>query len=284
MKVGLYQCRCTPGDHESNIRKVLDGLRQADEAGIQILAFPECFLTGYQNNEAAVRASAWRADGPEMAAFIERTAEFNATLIVGFNELRDGDLYNTAIVLERGRRLGTYSKCTAYMPFHKQGRDFPVFESKGLTFGVVLCSDGGYIEPTRILALKGAKAVFAPHFNYIEPAILIDHFQAVRADHTARARENSIYFVRANSVGEGRDPGMDFEGVGYGDSYIIDPMGEMVTRSRRGRECLVYADIDPEAYPDPSWGVWRSLYSAREFGEQLRRAVESRGTEAGPGA
>ena len=45
-------------------------------------------------------------------------------------------------------------------------REFPVFTHNGLTFGVVICSDGGYIEPARLLAIKGAKVIFAPHFNY----------------------------------------------------------------------------------------------------------------------
>ena len=35
------------------------------------------------------------------------------------------------------------------------GRHFPVFERDGFMFGVVICADGGYVEPSRILALKG---------------------------------------------------------------------------------------------------------------------------------
>ena len=36
-----------------------------------------------------------------------------------------------------------------------------------MKFGVIICADGGYIEPARILALKGARIIFAPHYNYI---------------------------------------------------------------------------------------------------------------------
>jgi predicted amidohydrolase len=87
--------------------------------------------------------------------------ELRRVVIVGFNELRGHDLYNTALVAHKGHLLGTYSKCFAYMPFHEQGRTFPVFEHKGVKFGVVFCADGGYVEPARILALKGAR-VTAP--------------------------------------------------------------------------------------------------------------------------
>ena len=44
---------------------------------------------------------------------------------------------NTALVARRGRLLGTYSKCSAYMKYHKQGREFPVFTHRGTVFGVV---------------------------------------------------------------------------------------------------------------------------------------------------
>ena len=115
-------------------------------------------------------------------------------------------------MVQKGHILGTYSKCSAYMPFHKQGREFPVFERSGVKFGVVICSDGGYIEPTRILALKGARIVFAPHFNYIGAKGLIGHFQHVRADHIARAVENDVWFVRGNNVVLGKESGLSYDG------------------------------------------------------------------------
>ena len=154
----------------------------------------------------------------------------------------------------------------------KQGREFPVFERSGVKFGVIICSDGGYIEPARILALKGARIIFAPHFNYIGAKGLINHFQHVRADHTARAVENAVWFVRGNNVVLNKDAGLSYEGVGYGDSYVVDPFGEMVVRSRRHKEDFIVADIDP-AVTDKAWGVGRSMFSAREFGRLLLAAA-----------
>ena len=69
-----------------------------------------------------------------------------------------------------------------------------------------------------------------------------------------------------------QDPGLSFGGVGYGDSYVIDPSGEMVVRSRRHREDFIFADVDP-AVTDKAWGVGRSLFSAREFGKLLLDAA-----------
>jgi predicted amidohydrolase len=266
-------CRC--GEFETNLGKVVRGLEKADRDRVEIVCFPECCLTGYPDTEALARRDAFPVDSPQMLKVLERTARFEATAIIGFNERRGPELYNTAAVIWKGHLLGAYSKCSAYQSFHKQGREFPIFERNGMKFGVVICSDGGYIEPARILALKGAKVIFAPHYNYIGAGYLLDHFQEVRSDHVARAVENRVYFLRGNNVNLVKDPGITrYEGVGYGDSYVLDPRGEMMVRSRRGHEDFIFADVDPDMAHDGSWKVGRSLWSHREFGMLLAAAAK----------
>lgn len=274
MRIGHCQLDSQLGDFQANLGKVLDGLQKADADRVDIVCFPECFLTGYPDDGEVARRDAFTIDSSQVMQLLDQTAKFEAAFIVGFNELRGGDLYNTVVVVHKGHLLGHYSKCTAYMKFHRQGREFPVFEHKGLTFGVVICSDGGYIEPSRLLALQGAKVIFAPHFNYISQQGLIGHFMHVRADHTARAVENMVYFVRGNNVSLGKEECINgYDGVGYGDSYIIDPWGEIMVRSRRHREDFIFADIDTNIV-DRGWSIGRSMWSAREFGEHLRTIVE----------
>jgi predicted amidohydrolase len=276
MRIAHCQLDSQLGDFEANFKKVMAGLERADRERCDLVCFPECFLTGYPDKAEPARAGAFAIDSLQMMRLLDQTSKFEAAFIVGFNELRGADLYNTAVVIHKAHILGHYSKCSAYMPFHKQGREFPVFKHKGVTFGVVICSDGGYIEPARILALKGAKIIFSPHFNYIGKEGLINHFMHVRADHTARAVENVVYFVRGNNVSLGKEECITgYDGVGYGDSYIIDPWGEIMVRSRRHREDFIYADIDPKV-SEKNWGLGRSLWSAREFGEELRKVVRER--------
>lgn len=275
MRIAHCQLDSRYNDFAGNLAKVVRGLERADRDRVDVVCFPECFLTGYPDDAARARRCAFAADGPNMMTLLDRTSRFQATFIVGFNELRGDDLYNTAAVVHRGHLLGLYSKCSAYMRFHKQGRAFPVFERDGVKFGVVICSDGGYIEPARILAVKGARVIFAPHYNAIGKDGLLAHFQTVRADHTARAVENRVYFVRGNNVIlPGSETGLtDATAVGYGDSYIIDPNGELLVRSRRHVEDFIVADIDPALAADRAWGVGRSLWSQREFGKLLADAA-----------
>jgi predicted amidohydrolase len=275
MRIGHCQYDTKTGAFDANLAKVAEGLARADRDRVEIVCFPECFLTGYPDTEAAARDGAFAADSPQMMQVLDCTSKFDATCIVGFNELRGNDLYNTAAVIHKGHLLGIYSKCAAYQRFHKQGRDFPVFERSGVKFGVVICADGGFIEPARILVLKGAKIIFSPHFNYIEKEGLIQHFQKVRGDHIARAVENQVYFVRGNNVCKGRDEGItSYDGVGYGDSYIVDPFGEIVVRSRRHREDFIFADVDLALTNDKAWhGQGRSRWSARQFAKFLADAA-----------
>lgn len=282
MRIAHCQFESWCGEFEHNLQRVEEGLARAETERAEIISFPECFLTGYPDTEPPARRGAFAMDSPQIAKVLDLTSRFDPTLIVGFNELRGADLYNTALVAHRGHLLGIYSKCAAYQKFHKQGRTFPVFERSGTKFGVIICADGGYIEPARILALKGARIIFAPHFNSIPDQGLLPHFMKVRADHTARAIENSVYFVRGNNVvldstksGLTRNPG-----IGYGDSYIVDPGGEILVRSRRHVEDFIMADVDASKGPDMSWGLSKSAWSHREFAPFLEQAMKEGKTRA----
>ncbi len=276
MRIGHCQIEVKT-DFDANLAKTLTFLDRAAKDRIEIVCFPECCLTGYPDTEELARKVAFTADSPQVMKVLDRTSKFDCVVIVGFNELRGKDLYNTAVIAYKGHLLGSYSKCSAYQRFHKQGREFPVFEHKGVKFGVIICSDGGYIEPARILALKGAQIIFAPHYNYINKEGLLGHYRQVRADHTARAVENHVYFVRGNNVTRGKDEAIQhYDGVGYGDSYIVDPQGQFVVFSKLLHEDLIFADIDPPPPDRGAWGLSKSAWSYREFGGMLADATKDR--------
>ena len=98
----------------------------------------------------------------------------------GYNEKRGADIYNTVVVAHRGHLLGTYSKCAAYQPFHKQGRSFPVWEHHGLKFGVLIHT---HQAPHR--------RVHAPHLAAARQAglyrVLHRPFRFGQIDHRQRA-------------------------------------------------------------------------------------------------
>ncbi|MCA1567676.1 MAG: hypothetical protein LC803_18925 [Acidobacteria bacterium] len=48
---------------------------------------------------------------------------------------------------------------------HEAGDKIPVFAVGGLTFGIIICNDSNYYEPARIMASRGATALFVPTNN-----------------------------------------------------------------------------------------------------------------------
>jgi predicted amidohydrolase len=271
MRIGHFQVVSKSGDFGANLSKFAEGMRRADRDRVEIVCFPECFLTGCATSAEHARAVGIAAGSPQMMKVLDCTARFDATAVVGFGEPRGDDFYNSAAVIHKGHLLGVYSKCSAYESFEKQGREFPVFQHGDVKFGVVICSDGGYVEPARILAAKGAKIIFAPHFNYVNKEYLLEHYRTVRSDHTARAVENSVYFVRGNNYVP-KDPAKS-DRVGYGDSYIVDPYGEIVVRARQYEEDFIFADVNLALAHNNQWKVGRSLWSHREFGKILADAA-----------
>ncbi|MBN1670047.1 MAG: carbon-nitrogen hydrolase family protein [Kiritimatiellae bacterium] len=274
MRIGHYQCVCKQGDFEANLQTVVTGLKEAAEAGLAVVSFPESLLTGYFDKAEEARAHSFTIDGPEMKRVRAETAGFDTLFMVGFNERRGDELYNTVAVIERGKRLGHYSKIFLVHNYFTPGRELPVFRKNGLTFGVIICADGGYIEPCRILALKGARVIFAPHFNYV--ADPTDHYQMVRNDHVARAVENAVYFLRANNVMAPEDNGKAREGkprYGYGDSYLIDPNGEIVAGAGLHSQYLMIYNLDLNKKHRADRRSSRSLRSAQELLGQLNEAV-----------
>ena len=143
MLIGHLQCACRPGDGDANLETVVRGLEEAERLGLQIVSFPEAFLTGYFKSEENARANCFAIDSPRMDRLLVSTAKFSPLFLVGFNELRDGRLFNTVAVVEAGNLLGTYSKA------------FPIYNY----FLVVLNAHTGYeigasplSAPDRLLA------------------------------------------------------------------------------------------------------------------------------------
>lgn len=272
VRVGHYQCVCRQGDFEANLATVRKGLAQAVDAKLDIVSFPESFLNGYFKKGADARQHSFTVDSPEMKRVLDLTAGCDTVLLVGFNELRGDKLYNTVAVIEHGKLLGRYSKALPYEGYFEPGREFPIFEKKGLKFGIVICSDGGYIELTRILALKGARFIFAPHFNFVGDAV--PHYLNVRSDHIARAVENGVYFLRANNVVAGtKVEGLGDNGHGYGDSYLLDPNGQIVAGAGLLHEHLMVYQLDLDQQYRAAWNR-QSIRSGIALMNQVREALE----------
>jgi predicted amidohydrolase len=166
-------------------------------------------------------------------------ASDTVTTILGFTEVTGaGRLYNSAAVFHRGSVVGLYRKLHPAInrSIYEAGDQLPVFQVGDFIFGIMICNDSNFPEPARILASRGATALFVPTNNGLPPEKADVVAQARNAD-IARARENGVSIIRADVAGraDGR--------VSYGASGIVDPSGVVLRSARRLREDLLVADF-----------------------------------------
>lgn len=82
-------------------------LKMAEQNQIDFLSFPEGFLTGYYAaEEQLARKNALEVRDRAFAEWVEITKGYSVTVIVGFNELFEAELFDSAAVIENGRLLG----------------------------------------------------------------------------------------------------------------------------------------------------------------------------------
>ena len=251
--ISAYQGVCQQGDFAANLATVRDAIGIARKCGSQFVVFPECFLTGYENRDA-VQRGARPLDDPELASFIAESANHEMVVMVGLARKGADGLYNTELVIHRGKLLGRYDKVMltegdrsglGFMP----GTSVPVFSAHGVRFAVIICHDTSFPDVAMAARLQGAQVLFTPHNNEIGASTADDHRRWVRNCHIGLACQLKMVVVRSNNVKSDR-PGK----IGYGDSFILSPQGTPLAEAGLFRTELITARVSPAMFQSP-W-VW----------------------------
>jgi predicted amidohydrolase len=177
------------------------------------------------------------------AEWVGMTVGYSVTVIVGFNELAGAELFDSAAVIENGSLLGIQRKHYLwkhylYHNYFSSGIDFSPFQTKGITFGVLICLDTNYFEPARLLTLKRASILFSPMCNKVS----VNHPYAKRHPYyshfVARSFENRCWLVTSDWVWAD-----DGNIVCAGHTVIYNPDGQEVARSEEGEEQILVYEI-----------------------------------------
>jgi len=240
IKIGAAQIPQT-SEIERNLAAALAAITNAAAEGVELVCLPETHLAGY-------RVGVSEPDAPcDTEALDQALGEIAAACrenhigaIVG-TETPNGTEkpFNSAVIFDdRGRRLGVHHK-TRLTPGdalgYSPGTEETLFTFKGTPMGVVICFEGfRFPETTRSLARAGARVVFHPQFNHVLPNMEWK-LPVQEALLTARAAENTIYFVSANMC----HPRNNCR------SLIIGPDGLIIQASELGQEGLIAAEVDP---------------------------------------
>jgi predicted amidohydrolase len=253
--ISVHQGTCAEGDFIANLEACRPVIQQARDRGSHFVLFPECFLSGYES-PLAIQKGARSLDDPDLRAFIAESAAHEVVVLAGLARRVGNNLYNSVLVIHRGRLLGIHNKvlltdndreALGFTP----GTELPVFEAHGARFGVLVGEDTSNLHAGMAARLQGAEILFAAHHTTVEPAKLEDHRQGLRNSHIALACQLQVVVARANVV----QPDAPARLLSYGDSAIFSPQGNPVSEAGLFRTELRTALITPMMFEASAAGA-----------------------------
>ena len=230
------------------LAKHLPMIHDAGKRGVQILCLQEIFNGPYfcPGQDRRWYDAAEPVPGPTVAALAPIAAKYQMAMVVPLYEREQaGIYYNTAAILDAdGSYLGKYRK--THIPqtsgfwekyFFRPGNlGYPVFKTRYATIGAYICYDRHFPEGARALGLAGAEIVYNPSATV---AGLSQHLWKI--EQPAHAIANGYYVGAINRVGTEAPWNV---GKFYGNSYFVNPRGEIIACGSEDQDELVVAELD----------------------------------------
>lgn len=243
-RIEILQMNSLVGDVAGNTERLIEAAQRAREQGINLMVCPELVLTGYPPEDLLLR--------PEFIARIETAlarlqSEIQGiTLVLGYPRASVGGLFNVAGVIRDGALIAEYAK--QHLPnysvfdekrYFQPGAGATVFEHCGLSFGLSVCEDIWWEEPTRQAAEAGAQVLLNLNASPFHAGKTVEREVLV----SRRARAHGLTILYANLVG-GQD-----ELVFDGGSFVVDPDGRITGRAPAFVETALTLKLDADGVP-----------------------------------
>ena len=156
-----------------------------------------------------------------------------AAVVSGSIHDDEGRTISALVVGRDGETLARYDKQHIdedERDLFRPGFEGCAFELDGWRLALGICFDATFPEHARAAALDGAHAYLCPS-SHTERSVV----------HEARARENTMYVVLSNHLGEADGRRL------CGHSSIYGPAGDLLADAGPSDEGLAVADFDPQA-------------------------------------
>lgn len=251
MKIALIQQHATK-DYHDNLRRGVEAFHKAAEAGAELVAFAELAFLRFLPQVKATPETIAKAEpipGPTTEEFSALAKKYGIVTVLNLFE-RDGDrTYDASPVIDADGKILGVTRMVHIMDglgFYEKGYYTPgdreefVYHTKIGRVGVAICYDRHYPEYMRALALQEAEVVVVPQAGAVDewPEGLFE------GELQVAAFQNGFYAALVNRVG--KEDVLHFSG----ESYVVDPEGQVIAQAPQGEDSILYAECDLACIPD----------------------------------
>lgn len=238
-RITLAQLNPSVGAIDTNAAKARAAWAAARDAGSDMLALTEMFITGYQTQDLILKPAFHNAAIAAIHALAADCADGPA-IGIGGPALQDGRLFNAWYVLQGGKVTATVLK--HHLPnaaVFDEKRLFTPAEVHGpytvgpVRIGTPICEDAWHADVTETLAETGADILLVPNgspYHRGKPELRLNLM-------VARVIETGLPLIYLNMVGGQDDQVFD------GSSMVLNPGGELAVQMPQFDESLTHVNF-----------------------------------------
>lgn len=297
VRVASVQMESAPGDKEENLRRLARLAEQAAARGAVLALCPECCVTGYwflrRLSPPQLEALAEPVPaGPTCERLLALARRLGISVGAGLVEAAGGAAFhNTYVVAMPDGRLARHRKLHAFEhPAIRPGDLHTVFDTPhGFRAALLICYDNNIVENVRIVALRGAEVLLAPHqtggcrttnphlMGVIErrlwderatnPAAIERELRGEKGRAwllrwlPSRAHDNGLFLVFSNGIG------VDDDEIRTGGAMILDPYGRILAETSKAGDDVVVADLEASLLERATGRLWIQARRPALYGE-----------------
>ncbi|GGE19444.1 NAD+ synthase [Primorskyibacter flagellatus] len=265
-RITLAQLNPTVGDIAGNAAKARAAWEQGREAGADMVALPEMFITGYQTQDLIEKPVFHQAAIAAIEDLAKDCAE-GPTLAIGGPALEGAGLFNAYYILTKGRIVSRVLKHD--LPNETVFDEVRLYDSGPLggpysvgntRIGSPICEDAWHPEVPETLAETGAEFLLVPNGSPYYRGKLDTRLNQM----VARVVETGLPLIYLNMVG-GQDDQV-FDGATFGLNpggdlaFILPPFDEEIAHIDLARTSEGWRIEQGEKAPQPD--QWEQDYRA----------------------
>lgn len=239
IRLAQAQINSVVGDLSFNADKISSYISMAQDAGADIVAFPEMAVTGYPPEDLLFKSHFIQRNIDALNSVVRSVKDIVA--VVGFVDRRRNAIYNAAAIIHKRRILAIYHKMILpnygvfdEMRYFKPGEEASVFDINNILFGVSICEDAWHARgPIARQVSRGARIILTINSSPYHIGKIKERERIIQRN----ARDNRVFISYTNMVG-GQD-----ELIFDGRSMLVDRYGRIIARAKAFEEDMLISDI-----------------------------------------